>query len=196
MNEAPSAEAAASNLCTKCGLCCNGVLFDWVPVAADEEQRLRGLGFVLDPNEEGLRFAQPCPKFECGLCQVYGDRPRPCRRFRCKLLQKLEGGDIGLAEAEAIVAQAKELIEEVRPSLQPQSDVVSVGNFWGRLFKRWQAGSPRQRAEQGTAALVLKLTVLNRFLERHFFRSEGKRRIMEEQVSGPGAEADGRGGAP
>ena len=179
MNELVPDKAAASSLCTKCGLCCNGVLFDWVPVATDEQERLPGLGLALDLNEEGARFAQPCPKFEDGLCQIYSSRPGACRRFQCELLQKVVGGIVDLGEAEAIVSQAKTMVEEIRPTLEREPELVSIGNFWTRLFTRWESGSPLQRAEQKNAALVLKLTVLNRFLDRHF-RSESKRRIMEE----------------
>ncbi len=179
MNELVSDETLGSNLCTKCGLCCNGVLFDWVPVAADEQEGLASLGLALDLNEEGPRFAQPCPKFEDGLCRIYSDRPGACRRFRCELLKKVEGGNIGLGEAEAIVRQAKAMVQEIRPKLEREPNLVSIGNFWTRLFTQWESGSPLQRAEQNNAGLVLRLTVLNRFLDRHF-RSEGKRRIMEE----------------
>lgn len=179
MGQLLSDEAAASTLCRKCGLCCNGVLFDWVPVAAEEQARVRGLGLAVDLNEETARFAQPCPKFRDGLCQIYSDRPAACRRFRCELLKNIDGGNVSFAEAEAIVSRAKEMIGEIGPALEQDPKLGSIGNFWTRLFKRWESGSPLQRAEQNNAALVLKLTVLNRFLDRHF-RSEGKRRIMEE----------------
>ncbi len=84
-----------------------------------------------------------------------------------------------MGDAEAIVTQAKEMVDEIRPVLEQKPNLVSMGNFWTRLFTRWEADSPLERAEHSTAGIVLKLTVLNRFLDRHF-RSEGKRRIMEE----------------
>ena len=52
------------HICTECALCCNGALFDRVPTAAEERGRLLDLGFVLEPAEDDIVFAQPCPKLE------------------------------------------------------------------------------------------------------------------------------------
>ena len=44
MDEHLPEEGRSGGLCTSCGLCCSGVLFDWVPVAEEERERVIELG--------------------------------------------------------------------------------------------------------------------------------------------------------
>jgi len=174
-----STSCGSSNLCTRCGLCCTGVLFDWVPVGLDDENRLRGLGLPIEGHDEGPRFPQPCPRFEQGLCSIYTDRPHSCRHFRCELLKRVEAGEVGVTEANEIVVEAKAMIERLRPAIEREPGEILVGKSWTSIFKRWESASPAERAERSSARVVLDLTVLNRFLDRHF-RGKGWSRIMEQ----------------
>jgi uncharacterized protein len=174
-----SYNCGSSDLCTRCGLCCTGVLFDWVPVTKDEEPTLRRIGLPMESHDQELRFPQPCSKFEEGLCRIYADRPLSCRHFRCELLKRVDGGDLSVTEADQIVAEAKGMIERLRAAIERELGALLVGKSWTSIFKRWESASPVERAEPSRARLVLDLTVLNRFLDRHF-RGEGWRRIMDQ----------------
>jgi Fe-S-cluster containining protein len=172
-------DSVSTDLCTSCGLCCNGVLFDWVPVEADERARLEALGLPVVRHEGGHRFAQCCPMFDGTFCTIYAQCPSACRRFRCELLKKVEGGMVELGEARKIVVRAKRMLNDVRPLLPEDDRKENVGKQWAVLFGDWQARAPSARSDPARARLLLQLTALNRFLDRHF-RSEKQRRVMED----------------
>jgi Fe-S-cluster containining protein len=159
---------ASSDLCNSCGLCCNGVLFDHVPVEDDESDRLRQLGFDLHKRNDGRQqFAHPCPMFAGNCCSIYAERPAACRSFRCALLVKLEADQVSLAEAMDRVAEAKTLVERIRGSLESRA-VGTAGRQWSALLDEWKARPAAERSPGSDAQLVLDLTVLNRVLDRHF----------------------------
>jgi hypothetical protein len=67
--------SVGTDLCKSCGLCCTGVLFDFVRIEAEEVGPLERLGFELDRDvEDRTRFALPCPMFD-RCCSIYQDRP-------------------------------------------------------------------------------------------------------------------------
>jgi hypothetical protein len=101
-------------LCPKCGLCCNGVLFADVELRkGDDVQRLAGLGLSLDKKGRQRAFAQPCACFDGTLCRVYAERPVRCRTFECGLLKRVQAGELGADAALETIAQAKCQVEKV-----------------------------------------------------------------------------------
>ncbi|MEO5972998.1 MAG: YkgJ family cysteine cluster protein [Sphingomicrobium sp.] len=86
------------SICTECALCCNGVLFDFVPAGTAEQPRLTKLGFGLRPKDGAAVFDQPCPMLIGSLCSVYGEHPDTCRGYRCQLLMKHQRGDVSRDE--------------------------------------------------------------------------------------------------
>lgn len=99
----------ATELCTRCGLCCNGVLFDVVRLAPPEIERMTRLGLPVLPRTENPAMAQPCAALEGTRCRVYADRPARCGEFRCHLLAALEADEVSLDEALGVVSLAQEL---------------------------------------------------------------------------------------
>ncbi|MES2137311.1 MAG: YkgJ family cysteine cluster protein [Pseudomonadota bacterium] len=173
-------ERSSSDLCNACGLCCNGVLFDHVAIEAGESEQVARLGFALSTAKEGgERFAQPCPMFRNNCCSIYADRPGSCRGYRCELLKKLEAGEIGFDAAIGRVAEAKAILERIRPLLDGRRD-GAAGKQWAALLKEWQSRSPEERAAGQEGHLVLELALLNRFLNLHFRSESDIRRVMGE----------------
>jgi Fe-S-cluster containining protein len=100
------AEADLALLCQSCGLCCDGSLFGRVDLEPDEieparKHRLRIVG-------SGKAFEQPCAALAKSgegtgerRCSIYGERPRACRRFTCRLYdrQRREAHEGGALEA-------------------------------------------------------------------------------------------------
>src|SRR5690242_14190979 len=121
MNVSSPQEGHLSGLCTSCGLCCNGVLFDWVPIGDEEAEQVARLGLRLEKEDAETRFSQPCPMFDGCRCTIYADRPARCRAYRCELLKKVEAGEIPLADALRLVAEAKALADQVRPLTEVDS---------------------------------------------------------------------------
>ena len=167
---------ASAELCKSCGLCCSGALFDYVPVDDLERSRLIELGFPVrtDPAT-GMRFDHPCARFENGLCSVYAERPQACRRFRCELLIGLESGRIPVRRAHAIVREAKAMIHEVR--LLHGEDRPLLPQSWRERLRAWGSDKSAGRADP---ALLLQMTRLNVFLDRHF-RSKAQPVVVDKK---------------
>jgi len=112
---ASSNEQLVSELCPKCGLCCNGVLFGDVELQrADDPKRLGEAGMVLSHKGRKLCFNQPCACFDGKWCGIYADRPRRCRTFVCGLLKQVQVDELSIVVALRSIAEARRLSEEVR----------------------------------------------------------------------------------
>ena len=105
---------AISHLCRKCGLCCNGALFENVQLQpGDDRRRLAELGFELWRKGRKRCFAQPCHALDGTICRVYGARPNRCRAFICRLLKRVRDGEIQVSTALRTIRQARRLQREV-----------------------------------------------------------------------------------
>ena len=167
------------DLCKSCGLCCTGVLVDFVPVEEADVTRLGAMGFNVDRGKDGApKFDQPCPMFRNGCCSIYSDRPRPCSDFKCELLKRVESGAVGLAEAKERVAVATSLVDRIWPLLKERA-AGAAGRQWVNLLKAWTSKPPSERATGTDARLLLELTALNRLLDSHF-REEGRRHVRDD----------------
>ncbi len=112
-------------LCQSCGLCCDGSLFGLVPLARDEIALARKNRLHVLENDKG--FEQPCSALsDSGACSIYDERPRPCRRFVCRLYDRhsREGGS--LEPRLAAVKRVRELIAEVRARGLGPSDLEEL----------------------------------------------------------------------
>jgi hypothetical protein len=153
---ASTGTTGGSDLCTTCGLCCDGTLFDAVPLTDAEAK-----SFAPAPGQtESNRAAQPCRFLEGTCCGIYNDRFKACRRFRCELLKKLDAGGISLDEASALVVEAKRWRREALP----EDGDASLG-FRRRLMRRPELDEHR---DAQSAAEGLKLAACRRFLMKHF----------------------------
>lgn len=115
-------------LCTECGLCCDGTLFADVELrAGDDAKRLAKLGLTLKKKGQGkLAFAQPCACFNGTLCNIYSDRPKRCRLFECGLLKKVKAGEMKAAAALKKISQTKARVKKMRGLLGQQSEELAL----------------------------------------------------------------------
>jgi hypothetical protein len=136
----------ASTLCVGCGLCCNGVLFTNARAEPGEVPRMRELGLEVEKVGERLQFRQPCPQHHDGQCGIYSDRFLKCRTFRCALLKRLDSGETTLADAQAIVGQARAMLGRVagldpaaaqyRVRAEQRASAPAVGNSEESVLRR------------------------------------------------------------
>jgi uncharacterized protein len=174
----PEGFSESSELCRSCGLCCDGTLFDYVPVADAEMARLAKLGFAVRQAKGGEgRYDHPCPKF-CGECSIYEDRPASCASFQCELLRSSESGELSFTEARDIVRQAKGMIADIERRFGPQAARI-LPMEWTRLFEKWQSTAAPLR-EEGDSRLMLEQVRLQRFLDIHFRPAEQRKAISEK----------------
>jgi uncharacterized protein len=149
-----SAPADLAALCQACGLCCDGSLFGFVPLAPDEVAPARKNR--LPVLENGRGFEQPCPSLATDDdgrlgCSIYEERPAACRRFACRLYERYrqEGGPVD--ERAASVRRVRALIASLQASGLPPP----------RFDGERSASSPAAEA----------YTELMRLLERDFARA-------------------------
>lgn len=157
-------------------MCCNGALFDWVRAAPEELAGLPAAGFITTRGDErGGGFAQPCPLLQGNLCSGYAARPGGCRKFECNLLRDHNSGAVTRDEALGVIASARKLLDDVRAVLRPGETMPEARARWREWFAA-QAGDRPAAAEDGM--FLLRMTMLNRLLDRHF-RKDSKKQTME-----------------
>lgn len=108
-------ESQAQTLCKSCGMCCDGQLFAWVRLNANELDRSEAMGLNVirnDPRQRG--FTQPCPMWN-GICTIYTspDYPRSCGTYKCKVLRELLDEDISLSTGLDFIQDTLAMIREI-----------------------------------------------------------------------------------
>ena len=166
----------SSDLCTDCGLCCSGPLFNSVTVAYDELALAMDIGLPILADEDGPAIWFPCVKLVNKCCTVYQDRPTCCRTYRCTLLLKLDRDEIALDDAREIVVEAWEAAHR----LEAELDGESISQYRQRradaLLNR-NEGLPRTPARD-------KLNELDAILDRHFRKEYQNQTIPFDAVEG------------
>ncbi|MBS2027516.1 MAG: YkgJ family cysteine cluster protein [Deltaproteobacteria bacterium] len=112
-----------STLCQACGLCCDGSLFTFVSVDAEQGKKLLARDVALELRKDGVyRLHQRCASLEGTRCQIYEDRPGPCRSYVCLLGTALQEGELSLRDSLELVAQAHARIAELDATLPVRAD--------------------------------------------------------------------------
>ena len=153
------------DLCTGCAACCDGTMFSYVELEADEADRLAHL-FTVVPGPSGPVFHQPCPHSVDQRCQIYHDRPQTCRTFRCKTLKALRKGEVEHAEAFRRVAEMLRAREQIKPFLLE-------GETLNQARERRQTIAADPALAAAHTAFLLRLTAFDLLLDR-YFRNPGK----------------------
>jgi hypothetical protein len=87
---------AGGALCLRCGLCCDGSLFEQVPLEAGEAVRLTAPGAKTRAVGTRAVLPQPCACLVGRRCTIYPDRPQACARFVCDMHRAYEAGELTL----------------------------------------------------------------------------------------------------
>jgi hypothetical protein len=98
-------DSTSASLCTSCGLCCNGSLFERVYLQpADDLKTIYRGPIKLKGHPPHQYFKQPCQCLNSARsCTAYANRPLRCRLFSCKTLIKLESSHLHFTEAALII---------------------------------------------------------------------------------------------
>jgi Fe-S-cluster containining protein len=168
----------ASQVCVRCGLCCDGTLFGRVAAAKlDLPADLIQIGLRPAPGREGGKpeFYLPCPKFE-DRCSIYDSRPHICRQFECGLLKSLKSGEIELENALRVAIEARSLRNDLGPGFEEQllewgieSDGRSLATRIAQAFETLGSGGSIPPATSGnTLRKMFRLS----WLVVTYFRSQ------------------------
>ena len=116
-------QTVGSDLCTSCGLCCDGTLFPAVFL----EKEKRHLFTIV----EGDRFPQRCEHLsDCNTCAIYKDRPTACQAYRCGVLKAVEGGKLSFDKAQEIINKVKEEVKRLQGA--PNTKIIKDFEKYGK----------------------------------------------------------------
>ncbi|HEY1051865.1 MAG TPA: YkgJ family cysteine cluster protein [Prosthecobacter sp.] len=128
--------AAASRLCTACGMCCDGTMFQIVRMQpGDSPAELGRLGMRIRSQGGEFHMEQPCAALVELRCRIYDKRPTRCRLFNCEQLFRLEAGTISEAEAAAAITETRGLVQLVRDLIE-QSGLREDGQALAERYER------------------------------------------------------------
>jgi Fe-S-cluster containining protein len=171
-----SDDAILGDLCSSCGLCCNGVIFANVGLRlGDDAARLHALGLPVCTPHSKLRpphLNQPCAAFDGCRCRVYADRPQYCREFECVLLKSVKAGRTEPATAMRIVRTARDRAEKVRRLLGALGDTdeqLPLSARFRRTGKRMKERNLDEETADTYAQLTLAVHDLNLLLSDAFY---------------------------
>ncbi len=105
------------DLCTKCGVCCNGSFFDLAGIhPSDLNEETRKLDIVVTGDK--LQIKLPCRAHINNRCTIYEQRPWVCRAYECKLLKECKQGKVEEREAIEVINTLKSALEELDEILE------------------------------------------------------------------------------
>ena len=170
--ESMSTAHDASKLCQQCGLCCTGLLFEYVSYRENELQNIE----VINPKvrEPGkLTFSHPCQFLDGTSCSIYLDRPSKCRSYACVSRQQVLNGEKTLDQGEAIVDEIQNLLRKLVP-LSKEVTGRSFHDIGFRKFSEKFAKSIERKLRKGEVpsqlekeAVTLSFDII-KIIDRHF----------------------------
>ena len=92
-------EKQEQDLCTNCGLCCDGTLFPYMNVKEEEAHLF---------TPASVHVEQRCQHLsECSSCAIYKKRPHICKMYKCSILDALNKEKITFEEGIKLVEVVK-----------------------------------------------------------------------------------------
>lgn len=169
-------DAIAKQLCLKCGLCCNGVIFRDVELQpADNAARLQSLGLPVRTPRTAAgqeKFPQPCAALDGCRCRIYADRPTYCQQFECALFKAVRAGRVEAPAALRLIRTTRDRAERVLRLLHELGDTderVSLSVRFRKVAKHFHAGAPTEEAADTFGELTLAVHDLNVLLSEKFY---------------------------
>jgi len=168
-------------LCTRCGLCCDGSLFADVELAGREATAMEILGLDVEADDaDGTVMSQPCLALKGKRCSVYEHRPQCCRTFECRLLQNVRGGAESvegagkrIADTQSNIAKVTELVARLG---HPDRSLPLVERVAEALASESDSGpQARTRDELRAAMSALQRSIRETFLNG----GRGARRLRD-----------------
>ena len=128
----------SGELCQDCSLCCNGAMYTYITVSRFEAKKLPKLSIKMRDNK--IRMDLPCPYLESGSCSVYTERPKRCRTYTCRLLDKVISGETSFVQAKQITSITKQqvswLLSKIPDILhRPQYNEMNLRNYLYEIYE-------------------------------------------------------------
>ena len=160
-----------AQLCPRCAMCCNGVLFKDVELQpGDSAAKLRTLELPASKSRRP-KFPQPCAALGGCTCRIYVDRPARCREFECALLKSVAAGKTESAAALRIIHATHERAEKVRRLLREVGDhdeQVALSLRFKQTKRRFESSSFDEPTTEKYGELTLAVHDLHLLLREKF----------------------------
>ena len=116
-------------------------------------------------------FTQPCACFDGSHCRIYEDRPKRCRTFECRLLQRAQQDSASVPGALRKIAVARRRAEAVLQLVRDLGHVdetVPLSRRYAEIMSQPDdlSGDPAQSRRRGELLLAVHELVM--VLERDF----------------------------
>lgn len=173
----------ASNLCQQCGLCCKGLLFEYVSFGERELKNVEVGAFKV--KESGKKaLPHPCQFLDGTSCGIYADRPSRCRSFACISRQQVLNGEKTLDQGSVIVAEVQRLLAQLGSigDEAPDVDYRTVGfrkfceKFAKSIDKKLNKRNMPTETEQKVVSLCFDII---KIIDRHFRKTSRLNRYAQ-----------------
>ncbi|NBB22956.1 hypothetical protein GVN20_26605 [Runella sp. CRIBMP] len=156
-------------ICIKCGLCCDGTLFEHAALQAGEHGSLPEK--IVD-NYRKLKdeevFLLPCHYFD-GKCTIYDQKKAVvCSAFRCQLLKDFSMGQISKDNADKIVSDALKFRDEILELYKCIFEVDTKLSFRELLNEMGKMTAPPIEKTKELALLKAKCNIYETLLIKNF----------------------------
>jgi len=163
---------AITQLCPKCGLCCNGVIFGDVELQRGDRPHLYSqAGLELVPKGRKTAFAQPCACLVRGLCRIYANRPARCADFDCTLLKRVQAKKTtvfaALRKIDVATKQAAAVKKLVR-QLGDHAESQPLNQRYAAIMEQPIDMTARKTDIKSRGRLMLAVSRLAKTLDRDF----------------------------
>ena len=181
----------SSNLCTSCGLCCDGTLYKRAPLVPEDDREAleeNATEVVVWEGEDYL--ALPCPANDCGVCQMYSIRPTVCRSYKCKLLKRALENKISWKASLDIVHTTrlyKEKLDSRINEYHKAEHRTSLSERFHDFIDSHKDTEQSSAFKQKYKKIMAEYVALNLMLDRHF-REKKEAFFLPELAKRPGWE--------
>ena len=152
----------ADELCTDCGICCDGTLFSSVSLEAPGLVAAHKHRLPVLETADACKLELPCPALRDVLCGIYEERPEQCAEYACELLIRTDEGQLGFDDA-------REIIEATRAVRARVTAAIGTTPWWTALRSATEAERDDASWASENATLLADLRSLEELVQRHFW---------------------------
>ena len=115
-------------------------------------------------------FTQPCACFDGKFCGIYDDRPKRCRTFECRLLERTQSGKVTVSAALKAIAEARRCVEVVRKLVRESGqcdEQMPLNRRYAQVMSQTIDLADEENSER-RGDLMLAVHKLTKILEQDF----------------------------
>ena len=149
-------------LCTDCGICCNGTLFSSVSLDAAGLATAREHHLPVVETVNGSKLELPCAALRGVLCGIYKQRPECCAEYACELVGRVDDRRLSLDDARGIIKTTRALRSRVTAA-------VGAAAWWVAHRSAIEAERTNPDWARDNGELLADLKALEKLVRGHFW---------------------------